>query len=258
MTSWDPAQYLRFADLRRRPALELMVRVPLAEATTIYDLGCGTGNITKILAERWPQATVVGVDSSAEMLAEAGKPTGRLRFEQADLARWQATAPADLIFSNAALHWLDDHPVLFPGLVKSLKPGGWLAVQMPRNHGAASHTAMIAAAEAGPWAGRLKPVLRPNPVAVPAVYYDLLAPHADSIDIWETEYLQILDGSNPVVEWTKGTALRPLLAALEEPERSGFHAAYAERILAAYPPQADGRTLFPFRRLFLLARRKAP
>ena len=138
-------------------------------------------------------------------------------------------------------------------LLDGLKPGGVLAVQMPRNFGAPSHTSITETALDGPWRAVLEPLLRPSPVAEPAVYYDLLAPRAASLDIWETEYLQVLDGANPVKEWTKGTWLSPLLAALDEPERSRFEAAYGERVAAAYPPRRDGKTLFPFRRMFLIA-----
>jgi trans-aconitate 2-methyltransferase len=140
-----------------------------------------------------------------------------------------------------------------PGLLDSLAPGGVLAVQLPRNFGAVSHTSITAAACAGPWRQVLEPLLRPSPVAPPEFYYDLLAPRVARLDIWETEYLQVLDGPNPVKEWTKGTWLSPLLAALDEPWRSRFEADYAERVLSAYPPRPDGRTLFPFRRLFIIA-----
>ena len=159
-----------------------------------------------------------------------------------------------MIYSNAALHWLDDHQRAAGRLCSSgLKPGGVLAVQMPRNFGAPSHTSITETALDGPWRAVLEPLLRPSPVAEPAVYYDLLAPRAAALDIWETEYLQVLDGANPVKEWTKGTWLSPLLAALDEPERSRFEAAYGERVAAAYPPRRDGKTLFPFRRMFLIA-----
>ncbi len=171
----------------------------------------------------------------------------------ADLGAWEALRPADLVFSNAALHWLDDHAGLFPRLVSMLAPGGGLAVQMPHNHGAPSHTCMTEAAEAGPWRDRLHPLLRPSPVAAPAFYYDLLAPRSRAFDIWETEYLHVLEGDNPVVEWTRGTALRPLIAALEGAEREAFLAEYAQRVARAYPRRSDGRTLFPFRRLFFVA-----
>ena len=171
---------------------------------------------------------MTGVDGSAAMLRR--RPGRRARGD-VDPGRHRRpgapTRPADVVFSNAALHWLDDHAGLFPRLVSGLAPGGVLAVQMPRNHGAPSHTEMVAAAEAGPWRERLRPALRARPVAEPAVYHDILAPHVSRLDIWETEYLHALEGDNPVVEWTRGSALKPLLDHLQEPERSGFLAEYS-------------------------------
>ena len=152
------------------------------------------------------------------------------------------------------MHWLDGHERLFPALLSSVAPGGVLAVQLPRNFSAVSHTSISEAALSGPWRAKLEPLLRPAPVAEPAFYYGLLAPRAAALDMWETEYLQVMEGDNPVKEWTKGTWLRPLLAALEEPERSRFEAHYAELVARAYPRRPDGRTLFPFRRLFIVAR----
>ena len=251
--AWDPAQYLKFAGPRLRPALDLLQRIDLESPSTIYDLGAGAGNVTRLIAARWPEARIVGVDGSAEMLAKAAAENPRIEWRQADLGRWRPDRPADLIYSNAALHWLDDHDRLFPGVFAGLAAKGVLAVQIPRNFGAPSHTSITDTALRGPWRSRLEPLLRPSPVAEPAFYYDLLAPLAASLDLWETEYLQVLEGENPVKEWTKGTWLSPLLTALEEPERSRFEAAYAERVAAAYPPRSDGRTLFPFRRMFLIA-----
>jgi trans-aconitate 2-methyltransferase len=255
VSDWNPAKYLEFAGPRLQPAVDLLARVPLSSPAVVYDLGCGAGNVTRLLQARWPGAELTGVDGSAAMLAAAAKAAPGIRWVQADLAAWRAPKPADVIYSNAALHWLDDHPRLFPRLLAELAPGGVLAVQMPRNHGAPTHTEMVAAAEAGPWRGRLASLLRRAPVAAPPAYYDVLAPVAGRLEIWEIEYLHVLDGDNPVVEWTRGSALRPLLDALEEPDRSAFLADYARRIAAAYPRRADSRTLMPFRRLFILAAR---
>ena len=251
--AWDPAQYLKFAGPRLRPALDLLQRIDLAAPASVYDLGAGAGNVTRLIAARWPEARTVGVDGSAEMLAKAAAESPGIEWQQVDLATWRPRHPADLIYSNAALHWLDGHDRLLPGLFAALAPQGVLALQMPRNFGARSHTSITETALEGPWRHTLEPLLRPSPVAEPEFYYDLLAPLAASLDIWETEYLQVLDGPNPVKEWTKGTWLLPLLAALEEPERSHFEAAYAERVAAAYPPRGNGKTLFPFRRMFLIA-----
>lgn len=254
--AWDPAIYSAFAQPRLRPALDLMARIDLADARRIVDLGCGTGNVTRILRERWGAADVVGIDSSPEMLETARSNGGGVRYLLSDIARWtEEGGETDILFSNAALHWLGDHETLFPRLLQRVASGGVLAVQMPHNHYAKSHTIMAEAAAAGPWSEVLTPLAGRFPVGDPSFYYDLLAPHAAQIDIWETEYLHVLEGDNPVVTWTKGTALRPLLDAVEGPWAGGFLAEYAARIRAAYPPSADGRTLFPFRRLFLVVRR---
>ncbi|MGE5506124.1 MAG: methyltransferase domain-containing protein, partial [Actinomycetota bacterium] len=218
------------------------------------DLGCGTGNVTRLLQARWPSAHVTGVDSSPDMLKAAAEDGGAIAWVQADMGGWVPPAPLDVLFSNAALHWLGGHEVLFPRLMGLLAPGGWLAVQMPHNHYAASHTIMAEAAEAGPWRDVLSPLAARFPVAEPAAYYSMLAPLAADLDIWETEYLHVLDGDDPVVRWTMGTALRPLLQAVDEPWRSGFLADYTSRIAAAYPKRPDGKTLFAFRRLFMVAR----
>jgi trans-aconitate 2-methyltransferase len=266
--SWDPDQYLKFTDHRMRPALDLLAQVPLADPRSVYDLGCGPGTITRLLAERWPNARVVGVDSSADMLAkarmEAPRANARIEsasvaFEQADIVHWSPPAPADLLFSNATLHWLDDHAALLPHLAAQLAPGGVLAIQMPDNRASPSHLLMDEAVAAGPWHARLAR-LRPvyGAMQSPDAYYRMLAPVTAQVDIWETTYLHVLPesagGDSPVVEWTKGTALRPYLDALEEPERTAFLAAYAARIAAAYPKQPDRRTLLPFKRIFIVAR----
>ncbi len=253
--AWDPAQYLKFSDHRLRPAIDLLARIAIETPARVVDLGCGTGHVTAILAGRWPTAEVIGVDPSASMLERARAENPSLRFEAGEAAGWAATAPVDVLYSNAALHWLGGHDALFPRLLSQVVAGGWLAVQMPRNFGAPSHTAVADAASDGPWAERILPMLAPPPVDEPAAYVARLAPLTAALDIWETEYLQILEGPNPVAEWTKGTWLRPFLDALEEPERSGFETAYRARVARAYPPGPDGRTLFPFRRLFLVARR---
>ncbi len=253
--TWDPKAYTRFAAPRLRPALDLLAQVGAEAPAVVADLGCGTGNVTRLLVRRWPKARVIGVDSSAEMLDEAGADTARQVWVRADIAAWKPDRPLEVVFSNAALHWLDDHGALFPDLMGMLAPGGWLAVQMPRNHGAPSHTCMVEAARSGPWAAALEPLLRPSPVAAPSFYYEVLAPLAAELDIWETDYLQVLEGEDPVVAWTRGTALKPLLDALDDDARDGFLADYTARIRAAYPRRPDGRTLFPFRRLFVVARK---
>ena len=252
--SWDPDQYLKFADHRLRPAIDLLNRVDLTNPTEIYDLGAGTGSVTRLIQMRWPAARIVGVDSSTEMLTKATDEAAGIVWEQADLATWQPRSGASLIYSNAALHWLPDHERLFPALLGYLEAGGVLAVQMPHNFTAPSHALVDQAARSGSWRSRLEPVLKPPPVAEASFYYDVIARHAAEVDIWETEYLHVLEGADPVKEWIKGSWLRPLLDVLDEPQRSDFEACYAALARDAYPQRADGRTLLPFRRLFLIAR----
>jgi trans-aconitate 2-methyltransferase len=251
--SWNPDQYLKFAAPRLRPAVDLLHAVPLSKPHVVYDLGCGAGNVTKLLAQRWPEASIVGVDDSASMLARAASEMPGAKWLQQSLAVWRAELAADVIYSNAALHWLPDHRALFESLVAQLAPGGVLAVQMPRNFGAPSHTMIADTVLAGPWRARLEPLLQPSPVAAPEFYYDVLAPQVARLDIWETEYLQVLEGEDPVKEWTKGTWLKQFLDALDEPQRGAFEADYAARLRLAYPKRPDGKTLFPFRRLFMIA-----
>lgn len=250
---WQPDIYERFALLRVRAAEDLIARIAAHRPARIADLGCGTGRVTRVLAERWPQAQITGVDASARMLAEARRAPSPITWVEADIDRWTPEAPLDLVFSNAALQWLDDHADLLLRLVGWLNPGGVLAVQMPRNFEEPSHTAIAEAVDAGPWAARLKPLLRLRPVARPEAYADWLLPVTTSLDIWETTYLQIFEGEDPVLAWAAGAALRPLLDALDPAERDGFLAAYASRLQRVYPMRSDGKTLFPFRRLFIVA-----
>jgi trans-aconitate 2-methyltransferase len=251
---WSPLAYGTFVWERVRPAIDLLHRIDLSVPTIVYDLGCGAGQITRRLATRWPAARVTGIDSSAAMLSQARGGQTTIRWIEADIKVWAPDEPADLIFSNAALHWLDDHEILLPRLIGYLRPGGVLAVQMPRNHGEPSHTTIIDTVESGPWRERLEPLLRRQPVSPPEVYAEMLLPKVTSLDIWETVYMHVLPGENPVLEWTSGTGLRPILAALEGRERDKFLAEYGARLARAYPRRADV-TLFPFRRLFIAATR---
>jgi trans-aconitate 2-methyltransferase len=253
--SWNPEQYLKFSQPRMQPAIDLLARIACTEPAVVYDLGCGAGNVTAALAARWPRARIIGVDDSAAMLSQAARTLPQVEWLRHSLAAWQPDAPADVIYSNAALHWLPNHRQLMPALVAGLAPGGVLAIQMPRNFSAPSHTLIDATARAGAWRSKLEPLLGAAPVGEPQFYYSLLAPLARTLEIWETEYLQVLTGADPVKEWTKGTWLRPFLDRLEPPERIAFEADYAQRLRAAYPPLADGSTLFPFRRLFIILRR---
>lgn len=251
--AWDPAQYLTFAAPRLRPAVELLARIGAERPERVLDLGCGAGNVTALLAERWPDALVTGVDSSAEMLARATADHPGITWVEADLATWEPAGPVDVVFSNATLHWLDDHARLFPRLAGWVATGGWLAVQMPHNHAAPAHQLLFETAEDARWAPTLAARLRKAPVSAASAYYYLLASAARHVDVWETTYVQVLEGGDPVLEWTKGSVLRPLLAALGAGEREAFLAEYAAKLRAAYPPRTDGRTLFPFRRIFIVA-----
>jgi trans-aconitate 2-methyltransferase len=253
--SWDPALYLKFTDHRLRPALDLMARVPLPQATTIYDLGCGPGNVTTLLAERWPGARVTGVDASPEMLAKARALPG-ITWQQADLARWRAETPADLVYSNAAFHWLDDHATLFPHLLAQVRPDGFLAVQMPRQQVNPTHRVLYEVAREPAWAAAAVPGLRENPVATPEQYFAWLNRDAAALDIWEVEYLQVLEGDNAVLNWVLGSIARPVVDRLPPDQQQTFLERYGDRLAAAYPRRPDGRTLLPFRRLFIVAQRR--
>jgi trans-aconitate 2-methyltransferase len=254
--AWDPQQYLKFSGHRLRPAVDLLMRIPDFQVSRIADLGAGAGNVTRLIKDRWPDAAIVGVEGSAEMVAAGARAAPDVEWLHQDLGSWHPAQEYDLIYSNAALHWLPDHASLFPSLMEKIEPGGILAVQMPRNFGAPSHLLIAETALNGPWRGKLEHLVTPPPVQEPAFYHDLLAPRSGNIDIWETEYLQVLEGDNPVKEWTKGTWLTRYLDALQDEDKAAFEAAYGKRVLQAYPPNSAGQTLFPFRRLFMIAQRK--
>ena len=260
--SWDPAQYLRFSDHRLRPALDLLARVPLADPRRIYDLGCGSGHVTRLLADRWPAAAVVGMDNSPQMLAKARATPSLVQWEQGDLVDWQPAATPSLLFSNAVIQWLRDHGALIPRLWALLPAGGCLAVQAPMSWDQASHRLMretLAAGVAGgsPLGGaELRQAVENRWLHDPDFYYDLLSADAAHLEVWTTEYLQALTGPDPVLEWVTATSLRPILAGLGDPDRTTFLDQYRQRLRHAYPRRADGITLYPFRRLFFVAIRR--
>jgi trans-aconitate 2-methyltransferase len=253
--AWDADQYLKFSGPRTQPARDLVARVPLAAPRSVVDLGCGPGNSTEMVALRWPDAEVTGVDSSPEMLAEARRDHPEMRWIQADITEFSAPGAHDLIFSNAALQWVPDHDRVFPALLDALPPGGVLAVQMPRNFAAPNHVLLRETAAEARWAARMPDEGRLMPVGDPGFYHDLLAPLAARLDIFEIEYLHVLDGPDGIVEWMKGSGLRPFLQRLEASEHGDFLASYLDRVKQAYPRRASGKVLFPFRRIFLLASR---
>lgn len=258
-TRWDPNQYLKFTDHRLRPALELIDRIPLEQPTCIYDLGCGSGHVTRLMAARWPAAAVYGLDNSPQMLAQAAAVASTVQWLEADAQTWQPSEPPDLIYSNAALQWVDQHETLFPRLLRLLPPGGCLAVQMPLSWGATSHRLMRETLDDGGPGGTpigdaaLRAAMGRKWVEDAEVYYDLLAAETQSLDIWSTEYLQVLEGEDAVLEWVQGTGLRPILTGLDEAERDVFLTAYRQRLRQAYPVRPDGCTLYPFGRLFIVA-----
>ncbi|HYD30150.1 MAG TPA: methyltransferase domain-containing protein [Azospirillaceae bacterium] len=254
--AWDAKQYDRFKAQRSRPARDLLAALPEWAPRRIVDLGCGGGALARELARRFPGSEVIGVDSSGTMLAQAGAQPSVVRWIEADIAAWAPDVPIDLIVSNAALHWLSDHAGLFARLPGHLAPGGVLAVQMPRQHVNPSHTLLAEVAADPRWADRLaQAVPRAPRVHEPGRYYDWLAPRASWVDVWETEYLHVLEGEDAVFEWVKGTTLVPVEEALSPDELAAFEAAYRARLAAAYPRRADGATLLPFRRLFVMAGR---
>jgi len=253
--AWDPQQYLKFGSERLRPALDLIARVTLEAPRDIVDLGCGTGTVTALLQARWPAARIVGVDNSLPMLDRARLALPEVVWQADDLATWTPAAPVDLLVSNAALHWLDDHAALFPRLLSHLRPGGMLAVQMPAQHGAPSHEIGFDLAESARWHDRLRGLVRRRPILEASEYYALMRPQVSSVELWFTEYVQTLSGENPVAEFSKGSFVGAWLSALSAAEARDFEADYRRQVAAAYPPGSDGVTLFPFRRFFLVAQR---
>ena len=252
MTAWDPGQYELYANERLRPALDLIGRIP-GDPSMIWDLGCGTGAITGLLAHRWPNAAVYGHDSSPEML-ERARLIASVEWVEGTIESWSPAKPVDLVFSNAALQWVGDHDSLLPRLAGHVRPGGTLAIQMPRNYGEPSHLLLAETAQSDRWRQLLGEVTRRPPVAPPDHYLRILRGHTVAVDIWETTYLQVLEGEDPVAEWTRAAGARPYLTAAGD-ESDAFMADYSKRLRAAYPREPDGATLFPFRRLFIVARR---
>jgi trans-aconitate 2-methyltransferase len=267
---WDPGQYLRFGDERARPFGDLLARVNAEAPGLVVDLGCGPGNLTTILAERWPQAQVVGVDNSPEMIATAqaaaramasdraiagASGAGRLSFALADIRDWQPDRPVDVFVSNAVLQWVPDHLGLLTRWAGLLAPGGWLAAAMPGNFDQPSHAILLDLVSSSRWRPLLGDVSLNRQAEDPAAYLDLLARAGCRVDAWETTYLHVLQGDNPVLEWYKGTGLRPVLAALPAERSAEFLAEYAARAHDAYPSAPYG-TVLPFRRVFFVATRR--
>ncbi|MCF3638562.1 trans-aconitate 2-methyltransferase [Rhizobium sp. TRM95111] len=252
--AWSASDYLKFEDERTRPARDLLAQVPDPPPGTVYDLGCGPGNSTELVAARFPGRGVRGVDNAADMLTAARQRLPGIDFIECDLARWLPHEPAALLFSNAVFQWLPDHMALLARLMAHLRPGGVLAVQMPDNLDEPSHRLMAESATAGPWRhafeGRL-PHRVPRPP--PSAYFDALSPLAARVDVWHTVYNHPMADAAAIVDWVKSTGLRPYLDRLPAADRPGFLSDYTARIDAAYPPLADGRRLLRFPRLFVVA-----
>jgi trans-aconitate 2-methyltransferase len=254
MARWSPATYLAFADERSRPFFELVGRIDLARASSVVDLGCGPGQLTATLADRWPEASILGVDSSEDMIDEARKhESQRVRFALGDLRTWTAEAPVDVIVSNAALQWVPGHRALLPRLVDMLVPGGWLAFQVPGNFSEPSHRLLRELAADPRFAAATADVEFPSSHD-PDVYLADLAALGCGLDVWETTYLHVLDGPDPVFHWISGTGARPVLQALASDQVDDFVDEYKSLLREAYPEQPHG-TVLPFRRVFCVARR---
>lgn len=258
MKSWDAAQYSRFEAERNRPIHDLLAQLPREGVASAVDIGCGPGNSTELLRQRYPQARVEGMDSSPEMIAAARQRLPGVRFEVGDIAGWRHDGPApDVIFGNAVLQWVPDHAKVLPALVAQLAPGGHLAIQMPDNLQEPAHLLMRQVAQQGPWAGKVGDALKRRDETRGADwYFRVLREAGASVDIWRTTYYhQLAGGAGAVVEWFKGSALRPFLQVMDETEKATFLARYEEAVRPAYPIFEDGTVLLPFPRLFFVARR---
>jgi len=254
MADWRPEDYLRFGDERGRPARDLLARIPLNAPALVYDLGCGPGNSTALLQEAYPQAKLVGLDSSRTMLVKARKDLPQVQFIEADIAAWPGDSDADLLYANASFQWVPDHVSILLKLLKGLKVGGVLALQMPDNLDEPSHRLMRETAETGPWAKALRHAAGSREaIRTPNEYYNLLKPHCQSLDIWHTAYTHVLDGVQGIVDFVSTTGLRPYLDPLDEPMRGQFVDTYRAGLARAYPVILEGKVLMRFPRIFLVA-----
>jgi trans-aconitate 2-methyltransferase len=249
---WDPEQYARFAGERSRPFFELTRRIRAEYPGYVVDLGCGDGVLTASLAQRWPTAAVIGVDSSARMLAKATH-TDRLALIEGDIADWRPDRPVDVLVSNAAFQWVPGHPELLARWVGWLSQGGTFAFQVPGNYGTVAFDLLRSQVRSPRWQGRV-PDVPDTRVLEPAEYLDRLARLGCTVDAWETTYVHVLGGEDPVLEWKRGTALRPVLSALSAVDAEEFAREYGAQLRQAYPRREHG-TVFPFRRIFVVARR---
>ena len=253
MPSWDADLYLRYADERTRPAIDLVARIGVSEPRRIIDLGCGPGNSTQVLRQRWPEAHIVGLDSSPEMIAAAKEAHPDGTWLLGDVAAWTCDEPFDVVYSNAAFQWVPDHPALIPRLMGMVAPGGALAVQMPTHFHSPLHQLILEIAEMPEWREQLTAARGAIKVEKAEFYYDLLAPICRRVDLWETEYHHVLAGPEAILAWIRGTGLRPFLSALDDGGKNRFEELLLAGVEKAYPRRVDGKVLFGFRRLFLVA-----
>jgi trans-aconitate 2-methyltransferase len=254
MDDWSADQYLKFEDERTRPSRDLLAQIPLSAPRRVIDVGCGPGNSTELLVERWPQAEIIGIDTSADMLRRARERLPEQTFVEVNVAHWVPPANTDLLFANAIFQWVPEHLRQLQRLLDELPSGGVLAVQMPDNLDEPSHLMMREVAHSGPWKETLADAARAKEVLPrPGAYYDALRPLCQRIEIWHTVYNHVLADATAIVEWVKGTGLRPFIDPLEPAERKEFLREYTARVAAAYLPQADGKVLMRFPRLFVVA-----
>lgn len=257
---WDPERYTQFADHRDRPFFDLAARIGAGEPDTepawAADLGCGTGALTAVLAERWPGSPVTGIDSSADMIRNAkARSKNNLSFAQGQIQDWEPGPGAGVLLSNAALQWVPGHQELLTRWAKAMDPGSWNPVQVPGNFGAPSHALMRELAASPRFAPALAGVLRgTDSVAEPGEYLELFLDAGFDADVWETTYVQVLTGPDPVLDWVRGTALRPVIAALDPQDYQAFEAEYGALLRQAYPAKPWG-TVLPFRRIFMVGRK---
>lgn len=255
--SWSAKQYVAFEDERTRPVRDLVNAIPGTEARTVVDIGCGPGNSTEVLAARFPEAVVTGLDSSTDMIEAARQRRPEFSFEVASIESWDEPGPYDAILANAVLRWLPDHAALLPRLTCKLAPGGSLAVQMPDNLDEPAHRLMRDVAAAGPWADQLAGAAGARTTMENAGwYYSLLLPHCTRVDVWRTTYHHPLEGGvDAVVEWFRGSGLRPFLDPLSEADRAAYLDRYRAELACAYPALPNGTVLLPLPRLFIVATR---
>ncbi|MDE2602799.1 MAG: trans-aconitate 2-methyltransferase [Bradyrhizobium sp.] len=254
MEDWSAQQYLKFEDERTRPSHDLLAQIPIADARKVIDIGCGPGNSTELLVRRWPQAEVIGIDTSADMLRQARERLPQQKFIEANIAHWAPPENADVLFANAIFQWVPGHLKQLQRLLRALPSGGVLAVQMPDNLDEPVHVLLREVAKTGPWRQKLADKAGARDVLpTPGGYYDALGPLCTRIEIWHTIYNHVLEDAAAVVEWIKGSGLRPFVDPLEAPERKQYVAEYTKRIAEAYRPQGDGKVLLRFPRIFIVA-----